>query len=88
MRNAAETRLLALRNFFCHEQREQVRIGPFFLFGAHQQVAPHATRVGEMQTLEQRIKVDGVQQDRRGRGRPHVNRSGIRVGAACGGCAR
>ncbi len=47
-RDATEPRVLALRNCFRDEQREEMRIGPLFAFGAHEQIAPHPTGVREM----------------------------------------
>ena len=76
VRHAPEPRLLAVRNFFRHEQREQVRVRPGLAFRAIEEIAPHAARVGEVEALEQRIEIDGREIHRGGRGDTHGTSSG------------
>ena len=57
-RQPAEARLLAMRDLLGDEQREEVMVGPLLLLGAHDEVAPDAARIGEVQALEQAIEVD------------------------------
>jgi hypothetical protein len=59
-REPTEPRLLALRDFLRDEEREEILIGPLFVLGTDEQVAPHTAGVGEMETLEQRIEIDGA----------------------------
>ena len=56
-REAREPRLLAMRDLLGHEQREEVAIGPGLALGALDEVAPDATRIGEVQPFEERVEV-------------------------------
>ena len=53
----AEPRLLAMRDLFGDQQREEVAIGPRLALGALHEIAPDASRIGEVQPLEERIEV-------------------------------
>ena len=79
-----ETRLLALGDFLGDEHREELRIGPLLLLRTHEDVPPHATGIGEVQALEQRIQIDvghrrGLRASTRRGGHPNI--SSVRVGS-------
>jgi hypothetical protein len=56
---AAEARAAAVRDLLGEERVEKLLVRPLFLLGALHEVTPSATRVGEMQSLEQRVEVGG-----------------------------
>ena len=57
-REPGEARLLALRDFFRHEDGEQLLVGPLLLLGAHEEIPPDPTRVGQVQAFEEGIQVN------------------------------
>ena len=54
---AREACAASVGDFFIDEGVKKLLERPFFLLGALDEVAPNATRVGEMKTLEERIEV-------------------------------
>jgi hypothetical protein len=46
-----------MRNFFGHEQRQKVLIGPRLLLGAPREFAPRAASIRQVQASEQRVEV-------------------------------
>src|SRR4051812_6840183 len=54
---ARESRLLAMGDLFGGQQREEITVGPGLALGALDEVAPHAPRIGEVESLEEGIEV-------------------------------
>ncbi|MEO7270933.1 MAG: hypothetical protein ABI211_02900, partial [Vicinamibacterales bacterium] len=54
---AGEPRLLPVGDLFRHEQGQEVAIGPSLPLRALDQVTPHASRIREVQPLEERIEI-------------------------------
>jgi len=58
-RQARKPRLLTVRDLFGDEEGEEVMEGPLLALGAHDELAPEAPGIGEVQALEEAIDVDG-----------------------------
>jgi hypothetical protein len=54
---ARESRLLPVRDLLGDQQRAEVAIGPGLPFCPLHQVAPHASGIGERQSLEEQVEV-------------------------------
>jgi hypothetical protein len=52
-RQACEPRLLTMRDFFSGQEREEVAIGPAPTLGAIDQLTPEASRIRQMQPIEE-----------------------------------
>jgi hypothetical protein len=50
--HAGDARLLPLRDLFGNEEGEEIAVAPLLPFGALDQVAPRAARIGQVQALE------------------------------------
>jgi hypothetical protein len=57
MRETLDARLLALGNLLDGEHDEEIAVGPLLSFGALDEIAPHASGVGQVESLEQRVEI-------------------------------